>query len=290
LLIAAAKFAAGLISRSSAMISEGIHSSVDCFNELFLLIGIRKSNRKRDKLHPFGYGRELYLWSFLVAIMIFGFGAIASFIQGYQRLAKPGFPEDLFWNNLVLGFSFLFDGLSFFIALRAFNKLRGAKPFWQAIHDSKDPSTFMVLLEDGASLTGVFIVFVCLWMGKSFHITIMDGVASIIIGILLSIVSFILGKECRSLILGEGISPQKEAKIAKLVREQEHAGGMHSMFSVYMSPDEILIILFISFDNSLHTKAINEAIASLKRSIFSAMPEISYIIIEPWTSDKKQNK
>lgn len=287
IVIAITKFIAGSISRSASMVSEGIHSLADCFNELFLLVGIRKSNKKRDDTHPFGYGRELYFWSFLVAVMIFGFGAMASFLQGYFRLAHPTLPVDLFWTYIVLALSFLFDGFSFVIALKAFNRIRGDTPFWKAIRNSKDPSTFMVLLEDGASVMGVVVVLLCLFAGEKYHNRYMDGIGSMVIGGLLCLVSFILGKECRSLILGEGISKRKEKDITAIVRKDPDVRQMHQLFSIYQSPEEVLILLLVAFNDNLSTHQINRVIARLKKSIAQDCPEIHHIIIEPWTPEPR---
>jgi cation diffusion facilitator family transporter len=139
LVIAVTKFIASNLSHSSAMLSEAVHSLVDCINELLLLLGIRMSNRQKDKRHPFGYGRELYFWSFIVSILIFGLGSGISFYQGFVHLKNPTLSDHLNWNYLVISISLVFEGGSFFIALKQFNKLRGEQSIWQAIKSSKDP-------------------------------------------------------------------------------------------------------------------------------------------------------
>jgi cation diffusion facilitator family transporter len=284
--IAITKFIAGAFSRSSAMISEGIHSLVDCFNELILLLGIKKSAQKRDELHPFGYGRDLYFWSFIVAVLIFGLGSGISFYQGYIHLKNPSLTKSSLWNYVVLAISFLFDGISFLIALSAFNKLRKNKPFWKAILESKDPSTFMILLEDGASVIGVCAVCICLVCEQLFHNPYLDGIASVIIGILLLIVSIILARESRSLLLGEGISKKSELKISRLVKNEKEINNLERIFSIYQSPDEVLIVLLVSFKENLTTKDINETIQRLQQIIRREFEKINYIIIEPWSKPK----
>src|SRR6266700_730517 len=159
IVIAITKFIAGSISGSAAMISEGVHSIVDSVNELLLLYGIYSSNKEKDHLHPFGYGRELYFWSFIVSILIFAFGAGISFFQGYLHLKTPAAPHSLTSNYIVLAVSLLFEGASFLIALRAFKKTKGEGSLWTAVRTSKDPTTFVVLFEDGAAVLGVLFVF-----------------------------------------------------------------------------------------------------------------------------------
>src|SRR5690348_2406329 len=207
-LIAATKFVAALITGSSAMISEGIHSLVDTANEFLLLLGLRKSRQKADARRPFGYGKELYFWSFIVSILIFSVGGGISFYEGISHLQHPERIKDPMWNYIVLGFAFLFDGISFIISLRNFNKYRGDQPFWASIKKSKDPSTFVVLFEDAADVLGLIVAFSGVYLGHAYSNPYYDGIASIVIGVLLTAVSVILTRESRSLLMGEPASPQ----------------------------------------------------------------------------------
>jgi cation diffusion facilitator family transporter len=284
--IAIAKFFAASVSKSASMAAEAIHSLVDCFNELLLLLGIWRSNKKRDKQHPFGYGRELYFWSFIVAILILGLGAGIAFFQGYSHLKNPTVAGNLKWNYIVLGFSMLFDGGSFLIALKAFNKTRGNLSLWEAIRDSKDPSNFMVLLEDGASVIGIIIVFTCLYLGDRLQNPYLDGIGSLCIGLLLAFISIILARESRSLLMGEGISPQTEKEIIDIVKKDETVNDFHRIFSIYQSPDEVLIVLIISFRDHLDTDDINTGIERIKTSITNRFSKINFIIIQPQAEEK----
>lgn len=279
--IAVAKFAAGGISHSSAMRAEAVHSLVDSVNELLLLYGIYRSNKERDDLHPFGYGRELYFWSFIVSIMILAFGAAVAFFQGYSHLKTPVLSGPLNWNYAVLGFSLLFEGASFAIAFREFKKTKGEEPLWAAIRRSKDPAAFMVLFEDGAAVLGVIVVFICLFMGHQMKNPYLDGIASLLVGGILTITSVLLARESRSLLIGEGISAQTEQKIAALVREDSAALSLRRIFSIYQSPEEVLLILLLSFPPDLTTTELNERINSIKEKIRQRYPKISYIIIQP---------
>src|SRR5215217_6751611 len=176
LLIAVTKFIAGAVSNSSAMIAEGVHSVVDTINQLLLLLGIRLSKRKPDKYHPLGYGKELYFWSFVVSIMIFGLGGGISIYQGIMHILHPIELGDPKWSYVVLSLSIVFEGSSLVIAAIEFNKLRNGQSWWQAIVNSKDPSTFLVLFEDAAAVLGLLIVLICLWLSHHLNKPFIDGV------------------------------------------------------------------------------------------------------------------
>ncbi|RYY00180.1 MAG: cation diffusion facilitator family transporter [Gammaproteobacteria bacterium] len=203
LLIAVTKFVAAAVTGSSAMISEGIHSVVDSLNEVLLLLGLKKSKKKADESRPFGYGKELYFWSFIVSILIFGVGGGISFYEGITHLQHPEPIRNPSWNYIVLGAAIVFDGISFIIALKTFNKHRGDTPFWKAVRKSRDPSSFVVLFEDAADVLGLVIAFAGVYLGHRFNNPYFDGIASILIGLLLTAVSAVLTRESRSLLMGE---------------------------------------------------------------------------------------
>ncbi len=284
--IAAAKFFAAAISHSAAMTSEAIHSLVDCLNELLLLLGIYRSNKKSDKQHPFGYGRELYFWSFIVALLILALGAGISFYQGYQHIKNPTLSSDLKWSYIVLGISMILDSTSFIIAYKQFSKVRGEQTLWQAIRSSKDPSSFMVLLEDGASVTGNLIVFICLQLSVYFKNPYFDGIASLCIGVLLACTSMVLAFESRSLLMGESISQKTEEDIINMVKNDAAVNKFHRIFSSYQSPDEVLIVLIVSFKENLSINNINESIERMKKLIGDKYGKINYILIQPQAKEK----
>jgi cation diffusion facilitator family transporter len=279
--IAATKFVAGGISKSSAMISEAVHSLIDSINELLLLYGIHRSNKEKDKMHPFGYGRELYFWSFIVSILIFALGAGVSFYQGYQHLKHPSLSNKLSWNYIVLAFAFLFDGGSFVIALREFNKTRREKSLWQDIRKSKDPSNFAVLFEDGAAVLGLLVVFSCLYIGEKTGNPYLDGIASLLVGLILTAASVLLARESRSLLIGEGISAQTEQQIAGLIKKFPQVTAVKRMFSIYQSPDEVLLVMILSFKPEITTAELNETITQIKKEIGGKYAKISHILIQP---------
>jgi cation diffusion facilitator family transporter len=279
--IAAVKFLAGGVSGSSAMIAEGVHSLVDSVNELLLLYGIYSSNKERDKHHPFGYGRELYFWSFIVSILIFALGAGVSFYQGYIHLKRPAMSGPLHWNYIVLIFSLVFEGVSFVIAFRQFRRTEGKGSIWDAVRRSKDPAAFMVLFEDGAAVIGVTTVLICLFIG---HITgnpYLDGIASLLVGLILTVASALLARESRSLLIGEGISPQTEQAIIDLVKKDRSVISVPRIFSIYQSPEEVLLVILLSFKPELTVGELNERIDAIKKSIRQQYPKIAYIIVQP---------
>jgi cation diffusion facilitator family transporter len=283
--IAITKFIAGGFSKSSAMISEGIHSLVDSVNELLLLYGIYRSNRQRDKDHPFGYGRELYFWSFIVAILIFALGAGVSFLQGFHQLKNPALPGKIGWSYAVLAFSLLFDGSSFLVALRDFKKTRskrtrGKESLWASVRNSKDPGSFMVLFEDGAAVLGVGVVAICLFTGQLTKSPYLDGIASISVGIILTASSALLARESRSLLMGEGISSRTEQQINDIIQE-DRSTRVKRFFSIYQSPEEVLIVVIIAFQPQLTTTALNSKITGIKKKIREKFPKINDIIIQP---------
>ena len=289
LLIAITKFIAGIVSNSAAMIAEGVHSVVDTANQLLLLLGLYKSKKKPDATHPFGYGKELYFYSFIVSILIFGLGGGVSIYQGVTHILHPDVPGDPKWSYVVLAISVIFEGSSFIIAAKEFNKLRGDQTWWQAITKSKDPSTFLVLFEDSAAVIGLFIVAICLFIGHKFHINYLDGVASLLVGILLIGVSMILARESRSLLMGEGIGSNTKQRIKEIVEDDKDVLKLMHILSTYQSPSEIVMMLIVSFDTHLDTNGINEAISRIRNRVKDEYNLIHFLIIQPETFMEKVN-
>lgn len=281
LLIAVTKFIAGTFTNSSSMISEGIHSTVDTTNQLLLLYGIKRSKKAPDEPHPFGYGKELYFWSFVVSILIFGLGGALSIYQGILHIIEPEVMKDPFWNYIVLILSLIFEGTSLIISMKEFNKTRHGRGLWDAIIRSKDPSSFLVVFEDGAAVAGLIIVMILMGISHSFGIPELDGVASIIVGLILVFVSFILARESRSLLMGEGIAPETREKITKLAEQDVAVVRTKNILSTYQSPEEIVLVLIIDFKDHLDTEEITEAVQRIRRTVKAAFPLVRYVIIQP---------
>jgi divalent metal cation (Fe/Co/Zn/Cd) transporter len=245
------------------------------------LYGIARSDKERDERHPFGYGRELYFWSFIVAILIFALGAGVSFFQGIIHLRRPAISEDLGWNYAVLGFSFVSEGISFVIAYRKFRKTIGDRGWWEAIRMSKDPTDFMVLFEDGAAVLGIVIVFTLLLVGEWTKNPYLDGVASLLVGCILTAASAVLARESRSLLIGEGISAKTDREIRGLVEQVSEGAKVKRLFSLYQAPDEVLLVLMVDFPPDLETDELSERIGRIKEKIKDQYPRVAYIVIQP---------
>jgi cation diffusion facilitator family transporter len=281
LLIAIMKFVAGGVTNSASMISEGIHSLVDTTNQLLLLYGLNRSMKPADLHHPFGYGRELYFWSFIVAILIFGLGGGVSVYQGILHILHPEKLSNPLWNYGVLSLSILFEGISLYIAAKAFNKVRGKMRVWEAIIKSRDPVSFLVLAEDAAAVGGLLLVLFFMIINHVFDIPVLDGVASICVGLLLIFVSFILARESRSLLMGEGLDADVKEKIKMLAEENPKVGEVTKIISNYQSPEQVVLMLLIDFKDDLTTEDITNAITSIRQKIKSEFQLVQYILIQP---------
>ncbi|MEO8770055.1 MAG: cation diffusion facilitator family transporter [Ferruginibacter sp.] len=279
--IASIKFIAGAISNSSAMISEGIHSLVDTVNELLLLWGIKQSNKPSDAERPFGYGRELFFWSFMVSMLIFGLGGGISIYQGIIHMIHPKPLGNPFWNYIVLTASIIFEGISFIIAAVSFNKLRRNRSWWQTIKQSKDPSDFLVLFEDGAAVIGLFIVIILVWLGHLFTISWLDGLASLLVGILLIVISLVLARECKSLLMGEAVTTVTRKKIILITEADPGTDKMLRLYTIYLGPEEILLMMDIQFKESLQAPEMYDTIERIRLAIQKEFPTIKYMIMQP---------
>ncbi len=263
------------------MIAEGIHSVVDTINQLLLLLGLRLSKKKPDKYHPLGYGKELYFWSFVVSILIFGLGGGVSVYQGITHIIHPEKLGDPTWSYVVLAASVVFEGASLIVAAIEFNKLREGQTWWNAIIKSKDPSTFLVLFEDSAAVVGLFIVAICLWLSHHLHQPFIDGIASLLVGLILVFVSLILARESRSLLMGEGIKTNTKKRIREITEGDKAVLKLMHLMSTYQSPEEILVMMIIAFKPNLNTGEINNSIDRIRGQIKSEFKLIQFVIIQP---------
>ena len=279
--IAAIKFIAAAFTGSSAMISEGIHSVIDSVNQVLLLVGLKQSQKKADEERPFGYGKELYFWSFIVSLLIFTLGGCISFYEGLKRFKRPAGTEDQVLNYIVLAMAFVFTAISAVITLKKFNKQRGKLNFFESIRESKDPSVFIVLLGDLGDLIGLVIAFLGVYLGHVLHNPYYDGVASMIIGVVLVVISLILIHESRSLLMGETISRKTMRKIITLAESDPSIIKVKQHFSMYMAPEEVVLQLIAVFKKDLTTQEITEAIGRIIKNIQQDFPRVKQIFIEP---------
>ncbi|WP_395666070.1 cation diffusion facilitator family transporter [Methylocella sp.] len=283
LLVAATKFAASVLTGSSAMLSEGVHSLVDTGNELLLLYGMRRSTARPDRLHPLGYGRELYFWCFVVAILVFALGAGVSIYEGVARLADPAPVENPRLVYAVLAFSALFDGASWLIALRSFRAERPGVGLLQAVRESKDPPTFMVLFEDSAALIGLAVAFLGTFLSSSLERPEFDGAASILIGFVLAGTAFALARETKDLLIGEAADADAIAEILRVAEGVNGVDGANGALAVHLAPDQILVALSVEFSDALTAPQIEACVVEIERRVRDESPEVVTLFVKPQT-------
>jgi cation diffusion facilitator family transporter len=288
--IAITKFIAAFITGSSAMLSEGIHSMVDTGNGGLLLFGIRASRRPPDLEHPFGHGKELYFWSFIVALAIFAVGCATSIYEGVTHLISPHEVGDPFWNYVVLAFAFVFEGTSWLFGWRAFSFAKGRRGIVEAIHKTKDPSTFMVFFEDSAALLGLLVAFLGILFGRLFHTSYADSIASIVIGVILGTVSFILAYESKGLLIGEGVDPETLTKLRDVVQGDPDVAHVSRLLTMHFGPHEVLLTLEVSFRNELSAVGVRAAVNRLRKNVKEAYPDITrvYVSSESFAEELKE--
>ena len=284
LAIAVVKFGAAAATGSSAMLSEGVHSLVDTGNEVLLLYGMNRAARPPDADHPLGHGRELYFWSFVVALLIFAVGAGVSFYEGIIHLADPSPVERPALVFGVLAASFVFEGISWTIALREFRRAQGDCGFWEAFRRSKDLTTFMVLFEDSAALAGLLVAAAGVGLALSTGDPRWDGAASLVIGLILAVVAAILARESKALLIGERADPALSAGIRALAGGISGVGGVNAITTVQLAPEQIVVNLSIEFDDDLRTPDIEAAVASLETCIRDAYPQVAALFVKPQTA------
>jgi cation diffusion facilitator family transporter len=282
-LVAATKFAAAAVSGSASMLSEAVHSVVDTLNELLLLYGLRRAARRADPSHPFGYGREVYFWSFIVAVLLFALGAGVSVYQGIVRLQQPTPIENVVVNYTVLALSFVFEAITWNISHRAFRAAKGDLSYWAAFRASKDPPAFIVLFEDTAALVGLTIAALGTWVSDSFALPVADGVASLLIGLLLGVTSLLLARESKALLIGERAEPAITRAVASIAASEPGIAGTNGILALQLGPTQVVVALSIEFDDALRTPEIETAVAHLERRVRDRLPEVVAVFIKPET-------
>jgi cation diffusion facilitator family transporter len=278
--IAITKFIVAGITGSSAMLSEGIHSAVDTGNGVLLLVGTKLSERPPTEQHPFGHGKELYFWSLIVAVLIFGLGGGVSLYEGVMHMRHPTPLEDPTWSYVVLAAAGLFEGMSFSIALREFLREAKGRPFWGALRASKDPTTYTVLAEDAAALLGLLVAAAGVYASHHFNRPELDGAASAIIGLLLAGVAVLLVRESRGLLIGEGIRATTAAAIRRLACAHPEVQSVGPLLSMYIGRDEVLLAFDVQFAEQTPAGQVSDTIAEIERQVREQFPVIRRIYIE----------
>jgi cation diffusion facilitator family transporter len=280
LAIAVIKFIAGFMTGSSAMISEGIHSVVDTGNGGLLYYGLNRGARPADEHHPFGHGAELYFWSLIVAVSIFGIGGGMSIYEGITHIQHPAPLESPVINYVVLALAMVFESYSFSVAWRVFRGTRGGRHTLSAIHHGKDPSLFTVLFEDTAALLGLVVAFVGVFLSHQLDAPVLDGLASVVIGCILVVAALWLAYESRSLLVGEAADPVMVADIRRIVLEDPAVTGLGVVLTMHLGPDDVLLNIEVTFTPGLAAEEIHEAVHRIERRINELYPAVSRIFIE----------
>ncbi|MCE5190602.1 MAG: cation diffusion facilitator family transporter [Actinomycetia bacterium] len=280
LVIATIKFIAAAITGSSAMIAEGIHSLVDTGNGMLLLLGLKQSKRPADDEHPFGYGKSLYFWSLIVAISIFGIGGGMSVYEGITHIQHPSLLQNPTWNYVVLAISFIVEGSSFTVAIRQFNKARGSAGIWEFIRASKDPSLYTVVFEDSAAMLGLTVAFLGVFFGHLLNNPYFDGGASVVIGLILMGVAWLLASETQGLLLGEGADPETVKRIRQIVDADEAVDRAGDVLTMYMGSHDMILNVGVQFKPGIHAETIHRSIHRIEDAITAEYPKVSSIYIE----------
>lgn len=278
--IATIKFAAAAVTGSSSMLAEGIHSLVDTGNGCLLLLGLNKSQKPPDTRHPFGHGKEIYFWSLIVALIIFGIGGGMSIYEGITHLQHPAPLEDPTWNYVVLAAAAVFEGISFVIGYGQFRKLKGAAPVLRAIREGKDPSIFTIVIEDTVALVGLAIAFVAIFVGHLLDNPYIDGVGSIAIGTLLASIAFWLAAESKDLLLGEAVSPEMTRRIHEVADADPAVEETGPALTMYLGPRDVLLNIEIEFRHGLSASQIRASIDRIEERLRQRYPEITRVFIE----------
>lgn len=283
LAIALVKFIAAYITNSSAMLSEAVHSVVDTLNEILLLYGLKKSQQTADYQHPFGYGRELYFWAFIVALLVFALGSMVSIFQGIQHILHPEVIESPMVNYAVLGFAILCEGASWFIALKTFKKTKGSMGYFEAFRRSKDPTTFTVLFEDSAALIGLLIALVGIFCAHQFNLPVLDGVASVLIGVVLAISALLLARETKGLLMGETADPKLRHNVLQVAQEDQAVYSANGVLTEQMGAHQVIASLSLEFKDGLTSDEIETCVNRIEAKIKSIHPEIVALFVKPQT-------
>jgi len=279
--IAVAKFVAAAITGSSSMLTEGVHSLVDSGNQLLLLYGKHRAKRPPDAVHPFGYGRELYFWAFVVAILIFGLGAGVSIYEGWKHIQAPEPLRDPLVNYVVLGVAVLLEGTSWTLAVREFGRAKGEHGWWQAVRVSKDPATFIVLFEDSAALAGLAVAGLGVWASHAWGDPRIDGAASILIGLILAGVAALLAREAKGLLIGERADPALVQRIRTMVEAEPQITAVNHVRTIHTAPDSVFVAISADFDDRLAMGEAETLIEGLEARLRAMLPQLTSIYIRP---------
>jgi len=279
-LIAIAKFVGAALTGSAAMLSEGIHSVVDTGNQGLLLYGIARSKRPADEKHPFGYASEIYFWAFIVAILIFSVGAGISIYHGVEKVIHPHPVADPTINYIILILAMIFEGFAWWIAYKEFSTMRGKKGLFQAVQESKDPTVFTVLFEDTAAMLGLVVALIGIWLSVTFNLPVLDGVASILIGVILAGTAILLALETKSLLIGEAAAPEIVEDIERLIESQKSIIALNEIRTLHRGPNDVLLALSVDYVDTVSAGDVERTNTELEIAIKGRYPVVKRLFIE----------
>ena len=279
-LIALTKFTAASITGSSALLSEGVHSLVDTGNQALLLLGMKRAKRPASPGFPFGHGKEIYFWSFMVAVLLFGFGAGISIWEGVKHVMQPVEMVKPMIAYIVLGVSIVFEGVSFTVALLEFNKVRNGLGYFEAANRGKDPTFFVVLFEDSAAMIGLIVALLGVVLSQVTGNPIWDGIASIIIGLVLAVVAIWLARETKGLLIGESADEMVTEKIRNSATAHSEIDNVNEIATLHMGPNFIVVNMSLDFADSLNSRQLESLVTTLSNEIKAIDPSIKRVFIE----------
>ena len=280
LVIAAAKFGAAAVTGSSAMLSEGIHSVVDTGNQCLLLLGIHNSRKPADELHPFGHGKELYFWSLVVAILLFGLGGGMAVYEGVTHLLRPEPIVKPLWNYLVMAVALAAESVSWAVAYREFRAGMRGRSLVGAVRASKGPSVYTVLAEDTAAICGILIAFLGVFLGQTFEMPYLDGCASVAIGLLLAVVAIFLAAESKGLLVGESLDRAEVRTVYQAAMEDPAVLKVQRVLSMHLGPDQVLLNMNVEFRPDISAAELPQAIDALEQRLRDRLPRITHLFVE----------
>ena len=288
--IAVSKFVAAAVTGSSAMLTEGVHSIVDCTNQLLLMWGRRQAKKPADKYHPLGYGRELYFWSFVVAVLVFALGAGVSIYEGIIHIANP---EEAVSPTIAYGVllvAFVLEGWSTLEAFKEFRESKGRLSWFQAIRRSKDPPAFIVLLENGAAMAGIIAAAIGLAIAQATGDPFYDGAASVVIGLILAVTSFVLAYESKGLLIGEAADPELVRSLRELISSKEGVVGIGHVITLHSSPDQITVMVNVDFDNDMRAGDVERIVHEVEDEARRNWPEVRRVFTRPMEGAERERK
>ncbi|MFD1712496.1 cation transporter [Ottowia sp. GY511] len=283
LAVAVVKFIAAALTGSSAMLSEGVHSLVDTGNEVLLLYGMKRARRPADESHPFGYGRELYFWSFIVALLVFALGAGVSLYEGVHHLRHPEPIERPIINYVVLLAAMAFEGASWWVAWREFKRARGEVDTLQAVRDSKDPTTFVVLFEDSAAMLGLMIALAGVAASHLLELPEADGIASILIGGVLAATAYFLAVETKGLLMGEPALPRVRRLILEAAQGEPGIRTINGVITSQQGPHTVIAAISVAFDDAMTAVEIEACIERIEAVLQRTAPDVIALFVKPQT-------